>query len=125
MDQNIYTLQVRVADILGDNGMVSVVICRKKEREWIIDTWLMSCRVLGRRVEEVVLRKIAEAAKSCGANDLIGLYIPTERNVIVENHYKKLGFEKESSNDSGCQKWRLNIRSFISPELPFEVEDVI
>ena len=49
-DPEVFTLQVRLADIFGDNGMISVVICRPGEAGvWEIDTWLMSCRVLGRK----------------------------------------------------------------------------
>ena len=52
---NVFALQVRLADRFGDNGMISVVICRDREDIWEVDTWIMSCRVLGRRVEEAVL----------------------------------------------------------------------
>ena len=48
LDPDVFTLQTRLIDIFGDNGMISVVICRPGERdEWEIDTWLMSCRVSG------------------------------------------------------------------------------
>ena len=50
-DPEVFTLQVRLADIFGDNGMISVVICRPSQPGvWEIDTWLMSCRVLGVRL---------------------------------------------------------------------------
>ncbi len=57
-----------------------------------IDTWLMSCRVLGRKVEEAVLNVLCSEARRRGINQLIGTYIPTERNALVEDHYAKLGF---------------------------------
>src|SRR5258705_2746178 len=57
-DPDCFTLQVRLADSFGDNGMISVLICRGRAQDWDIDTWLMSCRVLGRRVEEAVLQEI-------------------------------------------------------------------
>ncbi len=64
-DPRVFTLQVRLADIFGDNGMISVVICRLLGNDiWEIDTWLMSCRVLGRKVEHMVLREILEHARS-------------------------------------------------------------
>ncbi len=53
-DPTAFTLQVRLADTFGDNGMISVVICRRDRNDWNIDTWLMSCRVLGRKVEVAV-----------------------------------------------------------------------
>ena len=48
-DSSNFTCQVRLKDSLGDNGMISVIICKKNNDSWLIDTWLMSCRVLGRR----------------------------------------------------------------------------
>ena len=92
-DPAYFTLQVRLSDIFGDNGMISVVICRRASADsWEIDTWLMSCRVLGRRVENMVLRAILEQAKREGAVQLVGCYIPTDRNKLVQDHYPKLGF---------------------------------
>ena len=60
---------------------------------WEIDTWLMSCRVLGRRVEHMVLREILEHARAAGIQKLSGTYRPTERNKLVIDHYAKLGFQ--------------------------------
>ena len=73
--------------------MISVVICRPARRgAWEIDTWLMSCRVLGRRVEQMVLREILDHARPRGVERLIGRYRPTARNAMVQDHYAKLGF---------------------------------
>ena len=94
-DPDVFTLQVRLADIFGDNGMISVVICRPGEAGvWDIDTWLMSCRVLGRKVEHMVLREILEHARAAGVHKLRGAYRPTDRNNLVIDHYAKLGFTK-------------------------------
>ena len=89
-DLEVFTLQVRLADIFGDNGMISVVICRPGESGvWEIDTWLMSCRVLGRKVEHMVLRQILEHARAAGIGKLSGSYLPTEKNKLVIDHYAK------------------------------------
>jgi FkbH-like protein len=120
---DVFTLQVRLADIFGDNGMISVVICRPAGNEtWEIDTWLMSCRVLGRKVEYMVLRKIVEHARDAGVHKLIGFYRPTGRNKLVVDHYAKLGFEKVREEESGLTEWNLLIDS--TPEwewLPMNV----
>lgn len=93
-DPAYFTLQVRLSDTFGDNGMISVVICRRVSPDtWEIDTWLMSCRVLGRRVEDMVLREILEHAKADGVKKIVGIYIPTDRNKLVAEHYPKLGFQ--------------------------------
>lgn len=94
-DASLLTLQVRLADKFGDNGMISVILGRPDADGALeIDTWLMSCRVLGRRVEQMVLRELLAQARACGATRLTGRYIPTPRNGMVKDHYEKLGFTK-------------------------------
>lgn len=107
-DPEVFTLQVRLVDIFGDNGMISVVICRPAESgTWEIDTWLMSCRVLGRKVEHMVLREILEYARAARIHKLRGIYRPTERNKLVVDHYAKLGFMKTGDDASGLTQWEL------------------
>ncbi|MGC2111750.1 MAG: HAD-IIIC family phosphatase, partial [Candidatus Korobacteraceae bacterium] len=121
-DPACFTLQVRVADIFGDNGMISVVICRKRGADtWEIDTWLMSCRVIGRRVEDAVLREIIDHAKRAGVRKLIGRYIPTERNQIVIQHYEKLGFERVELGADGTTVWDLDVDSAKVKSAPAEI----
>ena len=94
-DPALLTLQVRLADKFGDNGMISVIIGRPAADGALeIDTWLMSCRVLGRRVEQMALRELLAQARARGATRLTGRYIPTPRNGMVKDHYEKLGFTK-------------------------------
>ena len=57
-DPSRFTLQVRLADRFGDSGMISVIIFRREPDRWVNEAWLMSCRVLGRRVEEAVLAEV-------------------------------------------------------------------
>jgi FkbH-like protein len=64
-----FTLQIRLADRFGDNGMIGVVICTAAGTDWVIDTWLMSCRVLNRRVEEAVLDVLATSGVHIGGTD--------------------------------------------------------
>jgi FkbH-like protein len=120
-DPNKFCLQVRLADKFGDNGMISVVIFDRGEREWRCDTWLMSCRVLGRRVEELVLRHIAGAARNAGATRLIGVYLPTKKNSLVTEHFAKLGFSKVADLPEGGTEWGLDLVGYVAPELPIRV----
>ncbi|MBY6241822.1 HAD family hydrolase [Methylosinus sp. Sm6] len=91
-------LQFRLLDRFGDNGLVSVIILRAGSEGAMqsdriqIDTWLMSCRVLGRRVEEAALNVVVEQAKRAGAREIIGVFLRTARNAMVERHYERLGF---------------------------------
>lgn len=108
VDPAVFTLQVRLTDRFGDNGMISVVICRMADPQtWEIDTWLMSCRVLGRRVESAVLREIIVQARAAGIKRLVGSYVPTERNALVADHYHKLGFRLLSEDSAGSTTWEL------------------
>ena len=111
-DPEAFTLQVRLADIFGENGMISVVICRSSGEAavWEIDTWLMSCRVLGRKVEHMVLREILEHARAAGIEKLVGVYRLTDRNKLVVEHYAKLGFAKVAEEASGTTRWELPVK---------------
>jgi FkbH-like protein len=121
-DAQVFTLQVRLADIFGDNGMISVVICRPSvPGTWDIDTWLMSCRVLGRRVEHMVLREILRHARAAGVIKLTGTYKPTDRNKLVIDHYQKLGFTKTGEEESGLTQWELSVAGDEPPSAPMKV----
>lgn len=117
---DIFTVQVRLTDKFGDNGMISVIICRQQESYWEIDTWLMSCRVLNRRVEEAVLDYLVQYMKRTNALKLIGLYIPTERNILVKDHYKKLNFSLVEKTVKG-EVWELLISSYQPKNPPMMV----
>jgi hypothetical protein len=66
-DLSRHLVQVRLADRFGDNGIISILIADKRDEVWEIDTWLMSCRVLGRGVEEACLAHLVAAARLEGA----------------------------------------------------------
>jgi FkbH-like protein len=120
-DPSKFCLQVRLADRFGDNGMISVIIFDKAPTEWSCDTWLMSCRVLGRRVEELVLGTVAEGARSAGAKRLTGTYIPTKKNGLFVEHFAKLGFSKTGDLPDGGTSWALDLADYVAPELPMQI----
>jgi FkbH-like protein len=108
-DPSCLTLQVRLKDMFGDNGMISVIVGRQRDDATLeIDTWLMSCRVLKRGVEQMVLREIVLNAKARGAKRVVGVYLPTERNSMVANHYRDLGFTLAETLDGGGTVWELS-----------------
>jgi len=121
-DSEVFTLQVRLADIFGDNGMISTVICRPGEPGvWEVDTWLMSCRVLGRKVEHMVLREILTHARAAGVRKLSGTYRPTDRNKLVVDHYARLGFTKLSEEESGLTRWELIVEGAEPESAPMKI----
>jgi FkbH-like protein len=100
-DERALTLQIRLTDSFGDNGIIAVVIglFQPGTRDIRIDTWLMSCRVLGRRMEQTTLNLIAQQARSLGCERLIGVYRPTAKNAMVRDHYPRLGFSPIGTPD--------------------------
>jgi FkbH-like protein len=116
------TIQARLEDIFGDNGMISVVICRQAGQCWEVDSWIMSCRVLGRRVEEAILQYLVEQARLRGITEIIGRYIPTARNGLVRDHFSKLGFTRIDAQPSGETTWRLAVDGHCDRQLPLKVD---
>ena len=91
-DQQHYSFSVRLADKFGDNGLISVVIVRVEGEAAIVDTWLMSCRVLKRQMEEVVVNEMVRLAQLRGCTSLVGHYLPTEKNGMVRDLFPRMGF---------------------------------
>jgi len=116
-DPDAFGLQLRLLDRFGDNGVIAIVIGRLLEqKDLLIDTWLMSCRVLGRQVEPTTLNLIAEQAKKLGAKRLVGEYIPTKKNGMVKDHYARLGFTVAAVNDGGGSRNLLDLAEFTPAE---------
>ncbi len=112
-DPDAFGLQLRLLDRFGDNGIISIIIGRLQEtQDLLIDTWLMSCRVLGRQVEPTTLNLIAAQARRLGARRLIGEYVPTQKNGMVRDHYARLGFTVAATNDTGGSRNLLDLTEF-------------
>lgn len=108
-DYLVYTLAL--SDKFGDNGIVGLAIIQIQEAGWGIDTFLLSCRVIGRTVETALLAYLAHTAKESGAKILTGTYIPTKKNVPAKGFYSQHGFELVSS-ERGITHWRLDLQSY-------------
>jgi FkbH-like protein len=120
-DPDALTIQARLEDIFGDNGMISAVICRQTGPRLEVDTWIMSCRVLGRRVEETILQYMVEQARLKGVTEIIGRYVPTARNGLVRDHFEKLGFVQIEARNEGTT-WRLSVGGYGEKDLPLKVD---
>ena len=118
-----HAIQIRLVDRFGDNGIISVIIVDKAGETWTIDTWLMSCRVLGRRVQEAALAHLTTAAAAEGATHLIGRYIPSPKNRMVTDHYRTLGFTLVETTAAGETVWRLDVTDHTGQDLPMRIED--
>lgn len=87
---------VRLKDRFGDHGLISIVIGHVQGETVEVDTWLMSCRVLKRQVEETVVNELARLAIAKGARRVKGIYLPTAKNEMVRELYLRMGFQPEA-----------------------------
>ncbi len=94
------TIYYTLRDKFGDHGLVSVVIMEKKSSEEVfVDTWLMSCRVLKRGMEEFVVNGLVKKAAESGFRTVTAEYIPTAKNAMVKDIYDRMGFTKISDEN--------------------------
>ncbi|MBC7952322.1 MAG: HAD-IIIC family phosphatase [Rhodospirillaceae bacterium] len=99
-----------LTDRFGDNGLISAVLL-KQGSDGIadIDTWVMSCRVLSRGMEEFILNSLAAAARSLGHTVLRGTYVPSRKNGLVKMLYDRLGFVPVAEDAGGTTRWQLDL----------------
>lgn len=102
---------VRLRDRFGDHGLISIVILEFREGTLGIDTWLMSCRVLKRQVEDEVLNEIVRLAQARGCSRLEGTYFPTAKNAMVRDFYARMGFALVSE-DERSRRFALPLADF-------------
>lgn len=93
---------MRLEDRFGDSGLISVVIAKIEGDALVVDTWLMSCRVLKRQVEDEIMNEIFRLAGAAGCAKVRGLYLPTAKNGIVAGIYEEFGFKR--TEDSAARK---------------------
>ena len=121
VDPNAAAYQFRLTDRFGDNGMIAVLIGMLQDGSVLMDTWLMSCRVLGRQVEEACLNVMVDASRRLGATTLKGEYIPTAKNAMVGDLYQRLGFTLESSGSEGSTFWTLALNDYEQKTIAMDV----
>jgi FkbH-like protein len=121
-----FGLQLRLLDRFGDNGIISIIIGKMDDDDddLVIDTWLMSCRVLGRQVEAATLNLVAAQAHALGAQRLVGEYRPTKKNMMVRDHYSRLGFTTLETEDSGITRSALDLATYVPSETFIQVKEV-
>lgn len=108
VDPGFVTRSVRLRDRLGAHGLVSVFFAREADHVLTIEGWLMSCRMINRGVEHLLLNEIVAEARKRSITDIVGIYVPTERNGIVANLYPSLGFSAAGESE-GATLWRLRV----------------
>ena len=111
---------MRLADRFGDHGLIAVVIGEQVGEDFRIDTWLMSCRVLKRQVEEETLNEIVRLAALRGCRRIIGVYLPTVKNGMVRQLYKEMGFTPVSVSEER-DEYELDVASYQPRETAIQI----
>jgi FkbH-like protein len=101
--QDYMVVAVKVEDKFGDNGIIGVIIVEKGE-QWRIDSFLLSCRVIGRKVEDTLLAYVLYQARKHNCGTIIGEFIPTKKNTPAKNFYRDSGFTLDKNID-GQEIW--------------------
>ena len=104
------TYMIRVTDRFGDNGLVGLALVKIDNGACVIDTFLLSCRVIGRTVETAFLATIAKDAVAAGATKMIGEFVPTKKNAPAKDFYRQHGFTL-AKEDGPNQVWELALVS--------------
>lgn len=97
MDNNCRLISISLSDKFSEYGIISCIILKKVQNTCFIDTWVMSCRVLKRGIEHLTMENIIISASKMGCNQVVGEYIPTEKNGMIKNIYMDYGFKPLNS----------------------------
>lgn len=118
-DPEMIDLSFTLEDKFGDNGLIAVVIMRPWDNETLfVDTWLMSCRVLKRGMENFTLNTMVEKAKGAGYKRIVGEYLPTAKNKMVEHHFPDLGFKRIDGAETDL--YEMDVNSYVTRECYIE-----
>ncbi len=113
----------RLLDKFGDNGIVSVVIGRCRNRELDIELWLMSCRVLKRDMELAMLDELVRRTKDKGITRINGFYYKTHKNSMVAELYSSFVFTLDKKLDNGDSEWHLDIEGYENKNKVIKIRD--
>lgn len=118
-----YPFCVSLEDRFGSYGLISIVVLRFEANKAIIDTLLMSCRVLCRGVEKLVMNHIMSESKSRGCKLVVGDYIPSSKNAMVKDFYRDFAFTLKETKENEATSWEFDVEKFSAFEVFIDVND--
>lgn len=111
------TLSFNLEDKFGDHGLIALIILKREaDKTAFIDTWIMSCRVLKRGMEEFTVNQMVKHARAAGIEKLIGEYLPTSKNAMVKDLYAQIGFTANNGKWELTLSEREDFKVFICPK---------
>jgi FkbH-like protein len=115
-----FPLYAKLEDRFGDHGLIAVVILERSEDSFRIRDWLMSCRVLGRGVEQFIMNHVVAHALRMELREVLGEYIPTPKNGMVRNFFEQFGFVPIPAANN---QWKLDVFSYQPRETFIRLKD--
>jgi len=119
--ENFIPLYGKLADKFGDNGLISIVIGKIVGDKCIVDTWLMSCRVLKRDMEFAMLDMLVQECEKRNLNEIIGVYKKTLKNNMVANLFSEFGFELLENENEDTTNWKLILNEYRKKEITIKI----
>ncbi len=117
-DSNFIVTSIQVEDKFGDNGITGVFIIKKEsKKEWRIDTFLMSCRIMGRDIEKGIMTYIINKAKENSVEKINADFIPTQKNKPIENFLSDHKFKKNGQFWTYIVKSKIKLPEYLSMEI--------
>ena len=120
-EQTTYPFSITVRDRFGDFGLIAVIVLKHSGDTLEVDTFLMSCRVLQRGVEQYAMNHIVEYARAKNFKSIVGRYIPTAKNSMVQEFFAQFGFERGAQRGSEPAEtgteWRLDVSRYVPREV--------
>jgi len=105
-----FVFAINVKDRFGDNGLTGVLICSKENNSIIIDSFLLSCRILGKNIETIFLKYILIKFKTLGFQYVTANYIESSKNIQTKTFYEKVGF-KLLKQSKGQKTYHMDLRT--------------
>jgi FkbH-like protein len=118
-----YTQFMRLQDRFGDSGVTGAMVAVREGETLRIVNWLMSCRVLGRRIENLMLASLMQHARRAGAAAVIGEYLPTAKNGQTAELFDRFGFERIEEREDGGRLYRAAVPAGDEPVTWCDVTD--
>jgi FkbH-like protein len=112
-DEKALFLTLSLNDIFGDNGMVGVAVAANVRDRWELDTFLLSCRILGRKAEHAFMAGLIGRLKEKGAAQIFATFIPSKKNAAAEHFLADFGFEPVEAGSGGPGRWHFDFRKKI------------
>lgn len=111
-EANFFPFTITVRDLYGDFGLINVVILCHAGETVEVETFVMSCRVLQRGVEQLAMNKVFQYAAHVGARYVVGRYIPTAKNAMVEDFFPRFDFHEFPGAEARGTAYRLEVNRY-------------